>query len=234
MAVGDIVQVSAVLGSGSTSVTLGANGQPAPWAPPTAGNSLVAIIASGADAIVGYDGWTLRYSLLGPTRYLLDRLADGTETEITFTFDVTEDHMLGVFEVEGVLTYESAIFNEVASGESVASGEPSLPSSPSAIGLTLCQHWASSNTAFDNGYTLDFDYDDGANSELYYFGGAHKVATTGLGTTGSWTGVEYGQIIVGVYGFGEEPPPVTGNANVWDGAAWVPGVAKIWDGAQWV
>lgn len=204
MATGDLVQMSANRQSGTSVTVDGSNGQPSTWSSPSSGNLLIAMIWSGGGTITSPSGWTQRYSHTSDSnnkRYIYEKESDGTETGLTVSFSVSENHGLALYEIEGVPVWETGTSGYTSSGTSVASGSSGTLSGDDGIAIALSHHWASSDTSFDSSFVLDADYDGGNNSRLYYLGAAHLdiTATTAINVTSSWTGTSAGTTTLGVW-----------------------------------
>lgn len=202
MAVGDIVQAVGTVDLGVTSVAVsGSVGQPSVWATPTSGNTLVALV-HGDEVCTGVTGFTQRYSAgTNEPRKMYDKTSDGTETTITASFGTAGDALLVVYEIEGDVTFDVAASDEATAVTEMDSGATATLGATTSVALAFCQHWVSSDTAFDSAFVLDLDYSDGDNGDLYYLGAAHKSisGTTGVSTTGSWTGSADASTMVGVW-----------------------------------
>ncbi len=203
MAVGDIVQSSGYRTNATTITVDGSTGQPTVWATPTSGNKLVALIMSGGGTITDPSGWTKRHDAGSSNlhRYIYDKTSDGTETGLTVTFSASENHALVLYEIEGNVMFDVAVSAEDTSVTSVDSGSTGTLAASSSIALALGHHWSVSDTAFNNGYVLDGDYDGDANGSLYYTGFASKAlsSTASTNTANSWTGSSNGHTTVGVW-----------------------------------
>jgi hypothetical protein len=202
MATGDILQTSAVAIAGATSLELTtSSGEPSNWTTPSSGNTLIAVINTGA-TVSSFSGWTQR--LAGGTGnqlvYLYEKASAGTESTITCTISSSEDAAMTVYEIEGTVTWDVGAENDVTGATSMNSGSTGTLSGTTSLAICGAHAWDfGEELAFDSSYTTDTN---AANvTDMDYQAAGHKALTgttaTSVGT--SWTNSADGVIGVGVW-----------------------------------
>ena len=202
MARGDIIQAVAYIDATTTQANVPPS-QPSTWATPTSGNRLLMAVAGSTALSAGPGGsWVnlLSYS----STYMMEvwtKISDGTENPLNIaTMASAAGTQVFAYEIEGDVVVDQQVHNTVASDTAVSSGNTPTLSSNDQLIIAMAHAWASADITFTPGYTLDFNYDGGTNTELYYQGGAHKyqAATTAAAATADWSGgaTDFGQVFV--------------------------------------
>lgn len=209
MADGDIIQFSAYMGVGESTVQVdGTDGQPDTWATPTSGNTLIALFLGRSAVSSGPSGFSLEWSddqTTPDNEYIAvyTKTSAGTETSISITpVTSTEDHAIGVWEIEGDVTYDTNAWGNETAGTSVDSGlTATLAGSSSVAVVGAMRFGGTQNVTFSDSYVLDVNWDSGTNNNMFYNGFAHKAltGTTATETTASWTSSTDGWIGLSVF-----------------------------------
>lgn len=146
-----VVQAIGINGNGSKSSTFNAA---AGWAAPKAGNLLVSMLVVSSSGATVPSGWTPRLTTQSGTRsvYVYDRIADGTESSVTFGAFGAQ-----LLEITGAAAspYVGPVQKAFASGSTYVLG-PLTPTAPNCLAIGVAAWNISTQYGFsaDAGWSL--------------------------------------------------------------------------------